>query len=341
MYAVLQSKAWNDAGLFVDACAETEGNKAIASYIGTPFVARDLLKIVDALGEDRLLRFWGRSYSTILGQTFAAMFPDRVGRILLDSTLRLDDYYSGQWQTANRDTEYSMLHFFQECVNAGPEICPMANFTGARTTAQSLLQELADVFQELLDNPIIMPPSYVNAATPWWQPGNTLYQELKYMIFTFVYYPSSFPILTYYIDLAFKRDWQTVLNPPAPAPPSNSTAAPEIPWHLGINAFHGIACADAAFRAKKPEDMYSLVRSQGASSSWADVFAPQTWPCAQWRFKAAEHFEGPFLGINTSYPILVANSPFDPITPLSGAWEASANLLGSRLLVHKGHGVSA
>lgn len=34
----------------------------------------------------------------------------------------------------------------------------------------------------------------------------------------------------------------------------------------------------------------------------------------------------------------MVNGAHDPITPLSGAWEASTNFLGSRLLTHKGHG---
>ena len=29
------------------------------SYLGTGFVARDLISVVDALGEDGMLRYWG------------------------------------------------------------------------------------------------------------------------------------------------------------------------------------------------------------------------------------------------------------------------------------------
>jgi pimeloyl-ACP methyl ester carboxylesterase len=297
VYSILETKAWHDAGLFVQSCDKTEGNANIARYLSTTFVARDMLSIVDALGEDGLLRFWGRSYSTVLGQTFAAMFPDRVGRILLDSVLRFDDYFSGQWLTANRDTEVALMNFFKECVTAGPAFCPPANFTGPGTTAQDLNNELSKVFKELMDNPVILPSSYQPAGQQWWQPGGTVYQDVKYWILALQYLSDQFFTLSVIIDLALKRDWSSYFLPP---PAQNTTAAtPDLPWNLGANAFHGIACSDGAFRADKPEDMYSLLQAQSVQGSCADAFAPQIWVCAQWPFEAAERFQGPFTNIKT------------------------------------------
>lgn len=40
--------------------AKYEGNHS-PEFIGTAFVARDLMSVVDALGEDGLLRLWGES----------------------------------------------------------------------------------------------------------------------------------------------------------------------------------------------------------------------------------------------------------------------------------------
>ncbi len=36
----------------------------IGGLLGTSFVARDMARIVDALGEDGLLRYWGQSVNT-------------------------------------------------------------------------------------------------------------------------------------------------------------------------------------------------------------------------------------------------------------------------------------
>lgn len=92
-------------------CYETAGD--IGELIGTGFVARDMMQIVDALGEDGLLRYYGTlksalgmarviltcvgfSYGTALGATVAAMFPDRMDKVVLDGVLNIDQYYSGR-----------------------------------------------------------------------------------------------------------------------------------------------------------------------------------------------------------------------------------------------------
>lgn len=69
------------------------GPNGAARHMSSAVVARDLLSIVDAFAKTErgksahdasLLNFWALSYGTIIGQTFASMYPDRVGRILLD-----------------------------------------------------------------------------------------------------------------------------------------------------------------------------------------------------------------------------------------------------------------
>jgi pimeloyl-ACP methyl ester carboxylesterase len=56
--------------------------------ISTSFNARDMAAVVDALGEaDFLLNYYGVSYGTVLGATFAAVFPEKIGRVVLDSVV--------------------------------------------------------------------------------------------------------------------------------------------------------------------------------------------------------------------------------------------------------------
>ena len=88
-------------------CAEQHaGQESIFQHMSTASVARDMLEIVDRIEEHRptgakqregkpLLQYWGFSYGTILGQAFAAMFPDRVGKMVLDGVGDAEDLLTG------------------------------------------------------------------------------------------------------------------------------------------------------------------------------------------------------------------------------------------------------
>jgi pimeloyl-ACP methyl ester carboxylesterase len=41
------------------------------------------------------IQYWGFSYGTVLGEYFAAMFPGRVGRMILEGVEDVHDYYQG------------------------------------------------------------------------------------------------------------------------------------------------------------------------------------------------------------------------------------------------------
>jgi pimeloyl-ACP methyl ester carboxylesterase len=64
-------------------CARTDG--AVLPYISTRNIARDLDVVRGALGE-RTVSYNGASYGTYLGQVYAAMFPGRLDRVVLDSS---------------------------------------------------------------------------------------------------------------------------------------------------------------------------------------------------------------------------------------------------------------
>ena len=84
-------RLWAQAEIYVNSCKSAQNGTT--GLIGTAFVARDMMRIVDALGEDGMLRYWGISYGTILGSTVAAMFPDRIDKVVLDANANPHEYY--------------------------------------------------------------------------------------------------------------------------------------------------------------------------------------------------------------------------------------------------------
>ena len=55
-------ETWAVQGYLGEVCYERKKN--IGSYVGTAFTARDLMTVVDALGEDGMLRFWGKLFAS-------------------------------------------------------------------------------------------------------------------------------------------------------------------------------------------------------------------------------------------------------------------------------------
>ncbi len=66
---------------FIAGCVEQTGE--LAGFVTAPYSAADMEAIRIALGEDTL-NYLGYSYGSILGATFAAAYPDRVGSFVLD-----------------------------------------------------------------------------------------------------------------------------------------------------------------------------------------------------------------------------------------------------------------
>ena len=63
---------------FIDRCVELTG--PLSGFLAAPYSAADMEAIRIALGEDEL-NYLGYSYGAILGATYAAAAPDRVGRV--------------------------------------------------------------------------------------------------------------------------------------------------------------------------------------------------------------------------------------------------------------------
>jgi pimeloyl-ACP methyl ester carboxylesterase len=74
------------AGLKQFAAACEKSSASVLPYVGTVDVARDMDRLRQALG-DTGLTYMGQSYGTLLGLTYAALFPTHIRAMVLDSVI--------------------------------------------------------------------------------------------------------------------------------------------------------------------------------------------------------------------------------------------------------------
>ncbi|KAH1491352.1 hypothetical protein KXV94_008810 [Aspergillus fumigatus] len=171
---------WQRAVALGGACSKAlqyapEGtDEALGDHLNTPPVARDMLEIIERHGEwrerqgqteqrmyDRMygydqqqsivartkwkrghekLLYWGRSYGTVLGSTFATMFPDRVERVLLDAVVDVDKYYTGKGPDVIADADAIFDRVVVYCDAAGLDGCPFYRHGGPAAIKAAYLE---------------------------------------------------------------------------------------------------------------------------------------------------------------------------------------------------------
>lgn len=162
-------------------------------HVTTPAVAHDLLSFIEAeaklVGQpplDAKLWCYGVSYGTVVGTTFASMFPDRVGRMILDGVLDAEQYYENDWRDVADQMDGTMEAFSSFCHSAGPEKC---SFWGPTPT--NISARINNIIQQLRDHPV--PVSGVQSRTP---PTLVTYSDLKALFINALYLPlARFPVM--------------------------------------------------------------------------------------------------------------------------------------------------
>lgn len=234
------------------------------------------------------------------------------------------------WLTATLDTDKVFLGFLDECVKAGPRLCPIATFSGPGTTSADLLRLTNNMFEYLLENNVPLGKNVTSLTWDKGRPGD-VYTNLKGFIFQTMYAPSSWVTLALLLNSTLALDF-SIWTDDASGTITNTDL-----YNKGVDAFWGIACSDNTYRASTPEQMVPLVQAQQNVSSWDDALSTQLWPCYRWKIQPAERYTGNYQA-RTNHPILYVNGLADPITPDNSAFNASAGFDGSVVLTHGGYG---
>lgn len=307
-------EGWDWAGYVADKCSMTM-NK-VGQYIGTSFTARDMMEIAVATNDDGLLRYYGWSYGTVLGSYAAAMFPERIDRMVLDANQDPLDYQAGHGGNSLQDADKAFSAFLEECLANKPN-CALAGHTNA-TRVEQVLDPMNTFLQPLAKN-----------ATTY--EGMEAYRAATQAIYLLLYSPASWPTLAEIIHQLLNQTDSAMTGDA-----STSFATPT-PYNLGAEwAIYGIRGSDAFWRPDTAEKYLPRVIHQARTSSFSFQYS-DFWPSARWKLNAKERYAGNF-STTTKRPILYVNGEYDPVTPISNAYAASKRFKGSVVLPHSGYG---
>ena len=137
------------------ACAANAAD--LLAHLSTADTARDLEQLRLAGGGEPL-NFWGVSYGTFLGATYAGLFPEHIRALVLDGNLSPLAWTANgdpdpQWPLGDRIGSYQVAevfdHFLQLCAAAGPERCAFAAKSYGLTR-----QKWDDLLDRLSEGPI-------------------------------------------------------------------------------------------------------------------------------------------------------------------------------------------
>ncbi|TGJ86163.1 hypothetical protein E0Z10_g2612 [Xylaria hypoxylon] len=350
---------------------ESEGDSSIFRHMTTPNSARDMLSIVQSWDEWRSssqtiqpvqpaavhlpsdqqtlggseksttslqgkLVYWGFSYGTLLGATFASMFPNKVGRIVLDGVVHADHYVNPTWESSLRDADAIWDKFFIYCAERGTP-CQFYRTGDGPEDIRNRFRETLSLLEEQPAT-VILPDTNLPALV-------TASDVKKSIFFAGLYAPTvGFPVIAELLDRAFNDRLGDIAKGAGMVSLCSNIALPVWP----DDAMRGIACSDK--RHKLDESVAGLQArfEKAASYSWfADVWfgTEPALGCNGWEIESKDppmrwddHPAHKPALIETSFPILVLSNTLDPVTPLSHALEMTRKFANASIVEQDGIG---
>ncbi|TDN92115.1 alpha/beta hydrolase [Microbacterium sp. BK668] len=308
------SAAWTEDLLdahrgFAEACdANSDG---ILPYITTENAARDMDLLRAVLG-DASLNYLGYSYGTFLGATYAKLYPDKVGRLVLDGAI--DPSVSGLEVNITQGIgfENALRAYMDSCV--GGDDCP---FNG---TVDDAMADLGTLLASVDRSPLRGSDGRELGA-----------DALMTAIVAALYSEDSWPYLSMALSDALQGNPDTAFQladfyygREDGAYTDNST-----------EAFRAYNCMDYPVDST-PED---LAAAQAILAEKAPTVAPYWFgpdPCEVWPYPPTGVRES--ISAEGAAPIVVVGTTNDPATPYEWAVALAEQLASGVLVTRVGEG---
>ncbi|MFD6279916.1 alpha/beta hydrolase [Streptomyces sp. NPDC060209] len=293
----------------------------LLSHVSTADTARDLDQLRRSVGEPQL-NYYGISYGTILGATYANLFPGKVRAMTLDSNI-------GPQAWTNHASDDARLTTFLRVGSdrsAAATLDKFLDLCGSTTTARCAFsagtpKATRDKFDELTQRLRKKPVDTWTYARTVADAVNGLY------------------LVSGWADLAGRLEalWQGRAPEPAPFPPAPPVPDPNP--YLGEEQAAAVLCGDSP-NPRDPGVYHALEEASAARAGDAGRF--WTWAaagCATWPASPGR-YTGPW-NKQTANPVLVVGTAYDPSTAYPNSRAMAEELADARLLTNEGYGHTA
>ena len=297
------------------ACLDATG--PLMAHVDTSSAAKDL-DLLRALVGDEKLNYLGYSYGTFLGATYAGLFPDKVGRFVLDGAL--------DPSMTNDELGLQQAEGFEKALRAYVADCQAGRGCPLTGTVDDGVGQIRRLVDRAKARPLDAGEAgTVNGALAFYGIILTLYDD------------ASWPYLTTALTEAISQNTgQTLLQlanlyldrNPDGTYSSNS-----------MMAFTAINCLDYPVASRTFDELVAFATEVAAAApTFGDQFAMsagcEAWPERPTREPAQIHAAG-------AGPILVVGTTGDPATPYAWAQSLAAQLDSGHLLTWEGQGHTA
>ncbi|KIP07435.1 hypothetical protein PHLGIDRAFT_105652, partial [Phlebiopsis gigantea 11061_1 CR5-6] len=269
------------------------------------------------------------------------MYPNNVGRIILDGVMNAHEYYDGHDHSSLLRASGALDSIYEGCVAAGPTHCALwsPNATAMRARVDTLLHSLSHT-------PLAVPPGANVTAG-----GLVDRTVLTTSLFSTLYFP-------YQLGAGFMAAlaaleagdpvplWLFSINIGVTLTPFATCAVDlgDMPLQLDtLDTRSPVACGDSAGRAR--ESLEEARSGYGILKEQAGFLAGMWWPalpgpCTTWNITAKDQFTASF-STSTKNPLLLISNTFDPVTPIQSGRNMSSGFQGSVLLEQNSTGHSS
>ncbi|HEY8456820.1 MAG TPA: alpha/beta hydrolase [Actinopolymorphaceae bacterium] len=299
---------------FATGCKTRSGE--LLGHVSTVEAARDMDILRSALG-DKELTYLGKSYGTFLGATYAELFPQRAGRLVLDGAI--DPTLSARDLSLEqaKGFEVALRAFITDCVQGGE--CPLGSSRAeAYRRLDSLLARIdrtplptgeeRELTQSLAVTGIVMP----------------------------LYLKEYWPRLRVALAAALNGDGSRLLT----LADEYAERQPDGRYRSNSGeAIYAVNCLDRPDLSSLKEAVAEEPAFRKASPRFGPFILWGSLTCAEWPVKPTGK-PGPLRAVG-SKPILVIGTTRDPATPYEWSVRLADQLASGVLLTREGDGHTA